>query len=1133
VHRRILATAAPAAAAVLRPLRRPATLLTALALGLTLLLPAPPALAAKKGDAKAAQDAAKKEEDVFSAGTFAGLALRNLGPTLASGRVVDVVVDPTASDTWYVAAASGGVWKTTNAGVTWTPIFDGQGSYSIGCITLDPNDPLTVWVGSGENNSQRSVGYGDGVYRSRDGGASWENVGLKDSEHIGKIVVDPRDSNTVFVAAQGPLWRAGGDRGVYKTSDGGKTWKPVLHVSDDTGATDLVLDPRNPDVMIAATYQRRRHVWTLIDGGPESGIYKSTDGGESWRPVKSGLPEVDLGRIGLAISPVDPDVVYAIVEAAEDKSGFYRSTDGGESWEKRSDHVSSSPQYYQELFADPHARDRVYSLSTFSDVSEDGGATWNRVGSDARHVDDHALWIDPGDTDHLLIGCDGGLYESFDRGTTWRFFENLPITQFYTVSVDQAEPFYNLYGGTQDNNTLGGPSRTLSGHGIMNRDWFITVSGDGFKSQADPTDPDIVYSQSQYGGLVRYDHASGEVLDIQPQPEPGEAPPRWNWSSALLLSPHSPTRLYFGAQRLYRSDDRGGSWRAVSPDLTRDMNRNELPVMGRVWGVDAVAKNASTSFYGSIVSLAESPLVEGLLYAGTDDGLVQVSEDGGGAWRRIERFPGVPERSYVSDLVASQQDADTVFAAFDNHKQGDFKPYLLKSTDRGATWTSIAGDLPERGTVYTIAQDDKAQDDGDPALLFAGTEFGLFFTTDGGGHWVELTGGMPTIAVYDLDVQRREHDLAVASFGRGFFVLDDYTPLRGLDRAQLGEAAILFPPRPAKMYVERFELGFPGKAFQGDSFWAAPNPPPGAMFTYYLKDDVQSLAEQRRKKESELREAGEDTPYPSWDALRAEEREDEPAILLTVRDADGNVVRRITGPASKGFHRVAWDLRHPPVDPTDLEPPGHRAPWESEPFGPLAVPGHYTVELAERVRGEMKPLAGPQPFEAVPLHVAKLGAEDRGALAAFQEKTARLQRAVLGAQRSLGEAAGRLDHLEAAWRDTPRADPALLDRVDALQQRLADLRTELSGDPTVAGHNEPTAPALFDRVQQVVYGNWTVTSAPTATHRRGYQIAADELAAWLPKLTELVETDLPALEADFEAAGAPWTPGRVPEWQPE
>ncbi|MBE0594092.1 MAG: glycosyl hydrolase, partial [Gemmatimonadales bacterium] len=778
--------------------------------------------------AQESEDAPKSP--TLGSGTVSDLKLRNIGPAFMSGRINEIAVDPVKRSTWYIAVASGGVWKTENAGTTWAPIFDSYGSYSIGTVVVDPNNHLTVWVGTGENNSQRSVGYGDGVYKSVDGGRSFTKVGLEQSEHIARILIDPRNSNVVYVAAQGPLWAPGGDRGLYKTTDGGATWTKVLDISENTGVTDLVFDPNNPDVLYAAAYQRRRHVWTLIDGGPESGVYKSTDAGATWKKINRGLPGGDKGRIGLAASPQNSDVLYAIVEAANDGGGFYRSADAGEHWSKQGDYVSGSPQYYQEIYADPHKFDRIYSLDTYMMVSEDGGKTFSRLGEQWKHVDNHAIAFDPADADHLIIGCDGGLYETWDRGKSYHFFPNLPITQFYKVAVDYDTPFYHVYGGTQDNATQGGPSRTNNAHGIRNSDWVVTVFGDGFDPAVDPEDPNTVYSQWQHGGLVRYDRRTGERIDIKPQEEREGPPLRWNWDSALLISPHSHTRIYFAAQILFRSDDRGDTWRAVSGDLTRNMDRNQLPVMGKVWGVDAVAKNASTSFYGTIVALTESPRVEGLIYAGTDDGLIQVTEDGGATWRKIDKLPGVPEMTYVNDFEASQTDPNTVYAVLNNHKRGDFKPYVLKSTDRGRSWTSIAGNLPERGSTYTIVQDHEREN-----LLFVGTEFGVFFTVDGGAKWVQLKGGMPTIGVRELEIQRRENDLVVASFGRSFYILDDYTPLRELSDAALQQDARIFPTRPAPWYIEAAPLAGGEKAFQGADFYTADNPPYGATFTYYLK----------------------------------------------------------------------------------------------------------------------------------------------------------------------------------------------------------------------------------------------------------------------------------------------------------
>ena len=1097
------------------------------ALSLVALLATTASLAAKRESAEKDRKKGTAPETRLLSDTFKGLELRGIGPAVTSGRVADIAVHPRDRATWYVAAASGGVWKTVNAGTTWTSIFDDRGSYSIGSVAVDPKNPLTVWIGTGENNSQRSVGYGDGVYKSVDGGKTWENVGLGAAEHIGEILIDPRDPNVVYVAAQGPLWGPGGDRGLYKTTDGGEAWERVLEISENTGVSDVEIDPRDPDVLYASAYQRRRHVWTLIDGGPESAIWKSTDAGKSWKKLTNGLPKEEMGRIGLAVSPVDPDVVYAIVEAAGKAGGFYRSIDAGGSWEKRGDYVSISPQYYQEIVADPKAVDRVYSMDTWMMVTDDGGKTFRKVGEKYKHVDNHALWIDPADTDHLLAGCDGGVYESFDRAATWRFVANLPITQFYRVAVDDDRPFYNVYGGTQDNTTLGGPSRTRTSHGITNSDWFVTVGGDGFVTQVDPKDPNILYSEYQYGGLVRYDRKNGERIDIQPQPAPGEPPLRFNWDSPLLISPHAHTRLYFAAQRLFRSDDRGDSWRAVSPDLTRQIDRNKLPVMGKVWGVDAVAKNASTSFYGNLVALAESPLAENLIYLGSDDGLIQITEDGGSAWRRVEKFHGVPEMTYVSDIEASRHDAGTVYAAFDNHKRSDFKPYVLKSTDRGRTWTSIAGDLPERGSVYTLAEDHGNRD-----LLFAGTEFGVFFTPDGGKRWIQLKGGMPTIAVRDLAIQKRESDLAVASFGRGIFLLDDYSPLRRVSKEFLDQDFVLLPVKPASLFVPADPLGLREKSFQGDSFYAAPNPPMGAVFTYYVKDEIKPRRKARQDREKKIEEEKGEITYPPWDDLRAEDREEDPVILLTVRDEGGSVVRRLTGPVTAGFHRVAWDLRYPAANPTSLTPP-EPDPFTDPPQGPLVVPGSYTVQLAKRVDGKVTTLGEPETFTTAAIGTASLPAPDRAAILAFQKKTGKLQRAVLGAVETANEAQKRLDHIKKAIDDTPSPDPRWADEARSIESRLKDVREALTGDSARAKRNEPTPPSIVDRVQSIVYGHWSSTSGPTATHRRAYEIAAGAFAEALTRLRTLVDADLKSIEERMEVGGAPWTPGRVPRWSEE
>ena len=1061
----------------------------------------------------------------MNADTFSGLKFRLIGPAVASGRVMSIAVNPKNKVEYYVGVASGGVWKTVNDGTTWTPVFDGEGSYSIGWVALDPNDSSVVWVGSGESNSQRSVGYGDGIHRSVDGGKSWENLGLKKSDHIGRVMIDPRDSKVVYVAAEGPLWGAGGDRGLYKTTDGGKNWKAVLTVSENTGVVDVALDPSNPDIVYAAAYQRRRHVFTLIDGGPESAIYKSTDAGATWNKLKSGLPTVDMGRIGLAVSPADPNVVYATVEAADGKGGIFRSSDKGATWERRNE-FDEGAMYYARVVPDPKNVDRIFAMSVQLRESLDGGKTLHKVSENNHHGDNHAIWIDPDDTKHWLMGSDGGMYETYDNAKSWQFKANLPTVQFYDVAVDNASPFYNVCGGTQDNFSWCGPSRTRNVNGIMNSDWYVTTGGDGFRSQVDPVDADTVYSESQYGVLVRYDKPTGQELVVQPVEGKGEPPLRWNWDSPILISPHSHTRLYFAANKLFRSDDRGDTWKAISGDLSRQIDRNKLPVMGKVWGPDAVAKNQSTSFYGNIVALSESPKKEGLIYSGTDDGLIQVTGDGGASWTKYEKFAGVPEMTYVSRLAASNHDANTVYAAFDNHKNEDFKPYLLKSVDAGKTWASIAGDLPENGPVLGFAEDTV-----NPNLLFAGTEFGAFFTIDAGLHWVRLKGGLPTVAVRDMVIQAREGDLVIATFGRGFYVLDDLTPLREMKAESTEQTAAVYPVKDALLYVERHPLGEPGKGFQGDALYTAENPPYGAVFTAYLKDKIKTKKEKRQDAEKEAAKKNQMLPYPTNDELRAEAEEAKPEVYFVVYDESGAAIRRVGGSTEAGFQRVAWDLRYSAART-------HAAHEEEEgegfaditELGPLVLSGTYSVRMFEKIAGAVTELAGPQLFKVVTEGSGAMTASDRAAQEEFLRKTERLYRVVNGALHSAEDVESRLKAIREALHETPAVEKQLGAVADGIEQRDREILRAMRGDIEVAKRNEPVPPSIDQRVIGIMDEERFSLAKPTQTHLDSYNVAAAEFAEQLGKLHTLVEVDLTKLEKDMEAAGAPWTPGRVPEW---
>ena len=1060
----------------------------------------------------------------MSTPTFNGLKFRSIGPAFTSGRVIGFAVDPKNPAKYFVGVASGGVWKTVNAGNTWTPVFDSEGSYSIGAIVLDPKNPLVVWVGTGENNSQRSVSYGNGVYKSEDGGRSWKNVGLKMSEHIGRIAIDPKDSNIVYVAAQGPLWGPGGERGLFKTTDAGKTWKNILNISENTGVTDVVIDPNDPNTIYCASYQRRRHMWTLINGGPESAIYKSTDAGATWNKLRAGLPTVEMGRIGLAISPVDSNVIYATVEAADRKGGIFRSSDRGGSWERRNE-FDSTAMYYARIVADPKDVDRVYVMNVFLMVSDDGGRTLRRLGEKSKHVDNHDIWIDPDNTDHYLVGCDGGVYESYDRGTNWDFKSNLPVPQFYDIATDNAKPFYNVYGGTQDNFSFGGPSRTNSASGIVNSDWFVTNGGDGFRSQVDPEDPNTVYASLQHGVIVRFDKRTGERIGIQPQPGPKDDPPRWNWDTPFIISPHLHTRLYMASDKLYRSDDRGDSWTTISGQLSRDLDRDKLPVMGRIWSIDAVAKNASTAFFGNASALAESQKKDGLIYVGTDDGVLNVTEDGGKNWRRIEKFPGVADMSYVSRIITSNHDANTAYVSFDNHQSADFKPYLLKTTDAGRTWVSLASNLPKNGPVWAIAEDYV-----NPNLLFVGTEFGLYFSIDGGQKWIQLKGGLPTIAVRDLVIQKRENDLVVGTFGRGIYILDNYTPLRLLKPEMLHQEAAVFPVKDALMYIQAQPLGGRNKSFQGESFFTADNPPFGATVTWYLKEALKTRKEKRQEAEKEAEKKKAPVGWPSREELRAEEEEDAPAIVVTITDANNRVVRRLTGPVTAGMQRLTWDLRDPAAS-LSAPPPPDADPDFEPPSGPLVMPGTYKAQVAKRVDGVVTPLGPPQEFQVVVEGQENMSSADRSALVEFQDKAARLQRAATGATQAANVLTPRLVAIKRAITETPSLPANLYEDAIALEKRKNDILRALNGDAAARARNMNTPPSINERIGYVVGAQRMSTARPKQTQQNQYAAAAQDFQTVLVQLRQLIDVDLARLEKQLEAAGAPWTPGRIPEWK--
>jgi photosystem II stability/assembly factor-like uncharacterized protein len=1050
---------------------------------------------------------AKTTPAVFDADSarLAELPWRSIGPAVTSGRVVDFAVPEgpksqiggRLGELFYVASASGGVWKTTNGGTTWEPIFDHQSSASIGDIAVAPSNPDILWVGTGEANNQRSSSWGDGVYKSENGGKTWTNMGLKKSEHIGRVIVNPTNSEIVFVAAAGPLWGPGGDRGLFRTIDGGHTWKNVKNIDTHTGFTDVIFDPTNPSVIYAASFQRERRPYSYVGGGPGSGLWKSIDGGDTWTKLTEGLPTGDVGRIGLDVSRSSPNVVYATIETKVTGTGaangnteasIYRSDDYGASWQKMGT-AFSYPWYMGQIRVDPTNPDRVYFMGVPLQVSTDGGRTFRNTAG-AAHSDHHAMWIDPTDPNHLIIGCDGGVYISRDRGRTVDFVPNLPISQYYAIATDMRQPFYFVYGGLQDNSSWGGPSQTRNRQGITNSDWIRTTGGDGFYAQIDPVDPNTVYGESQGGDIVRYDVRTGEEKTIKPLPAFGAKPYRWNWSAPMVISPYDHNTIYFGANYLFKSTNRGDAWTRLGPDFTRQLNRDSLPVMGKIWPRDAIARHQGTAEYGNISTVDESPIRQGLLYVGTDDGVLSVSRDGGATWNRITKFPNVPDQTYISRVVASRFNEGTVYVTLDNHRNNDFRPYVVKSLDYGVHWSPITGNLPSSGSVQVIREDYI-----EPNLLFVGTEFGAFYSAMGGNSWTQLKYNMPTVAVHDIVIHPREHDLVIGTHGRGIYIIDDITPLE-----KLGEAnrvgTYLFPVKPATEYNPNSSVpgGTRGAGALGDREFSAPNPAFGAIITYFLRDSLPKSGD----------------------------------VTLGIYDAAGNRVRELTANKKRGMHRVTWDLRTAP--PYTVRRPANQVgePQFSrrDPSGPFVLPGKYTARLT--VKGASTPIVSETPINVRSDPLVPMSEADYRVLYDMRVSTSHLQATVQAAVRTAEQLKDQMTDVKAALKTNPAPD-TVSKQADAVDKEIGDIVKKLRGDPeadAASDDKKTEEPSIQERVNSVAEEIGNVTSQPTELQRSTLALATSDLQREVARINVLLQRRIPALNAALDAAKIPWTIGR-------
>ena len=976
-----------------------------------------------------------------------GLKWRCIGPANMGGRIDDFAVVKSNPNIIYAATASGGVWKTTNNGITWEPIFDDQTTSTIGDVTVSPSSPDIVWVGTGEPNNRQSSSWGDGVYKSYDAGKTWTNMGLKDTHHIGRIVIHPMNPDIVYVAALGHLWGPNKERGLFRSMDGGKTWKNTLFIDENTGCVDVAIDPESPNTLYAAAYQRRRRGWGFSGGGPQSGLYKTTDGGDNWVKLTKGLPEGITGRIGIDIYHSDPSIVYLVYE--HKRGGIFRSEDKGLTWKKMSG-TNPRPMYYSQIRIDPNNDQRIWVLGAPMYVSEDGGKNFRTDYVQRIHGDHHAMWINPDNSNHMIVGSDGGIYMSYDRGRTWDFVNSLPLGQFYEVGVDMRKPYY-VYGGLQDNGSWGGPSATWYRLGITNEDWFRIGGGDGFYTQVDPTDYTTIYAESQTGYLFRFDLNSGESKMIRPEPKDPKETYRFNWNSPIHISPHNPKKIYYGGNKLFISEDRGETW-TETIDLTTQQDREKLPLMGALPDKSTLSRHDGIAFYGDIITISESPLKEGLLYVGTDDGNLQVSQDGGQTWKNvISKVPGVPKNTYVSRVVASPHTEGTAYATFDGHRNNDFKPYVFMTTDFGESWKNISSNLPVGSTVNVIREHHR-----NPNLLFIGTERGAYFSIDKGANWEMFNNNFPMVPVDDIAIHPRDNDLIFGTHGRSVWILDDITCLEQFGQNVLASDAYLFNSRPATIFNP-----YNHKGSTGHKIFVAPNPPSGAVISYYLKEKP---------------------------------KED---VKIIIRDGQGKTVRDLKGQKGAGINRITWDLRYnPPAVPAE-------ASRRFRARGPYVLTGTYEVALkaaGQEFKTELKVEGDPR---------IDISFEDRKAQHDALYSIYEITPLLTASTNKLDTLRKEVNKAKSNLKKVKDVPEVLTKKVEEVIKELDDIRKTLMGDPSLGWRG--MRQSLRGRIMMLSSSIGGFTGAPSPSQVQKIEEESSALMTLVDRINKVIETDIPTL----------------------